>query len=138
MSRIDQELAMGIAEEMEHTDDPRIARRIALDHLRERPDYYSQLARCFPKTNPYRTEHAARQRSPRGYKSCGRVTIYHGRKPIGLVTCSPTGRRSSHDTEVQSIRFPVDHWTLREARTWLRDHGYDDSRIEPARDHDPG
>lgn len=38
-----EELAMGIDVEYEHTRDPRIAERIALDHLAEIPDYYTRL-----------------------------------------------------------------------------------------------
>jgi len=38
-----EELAMGIKVEMEHTDDPAIARKIALDHLSEAPFYYTAL-----------------------------------------------------------------------------------------------
>lgn len=34
----------GIQVEMEHTDCPKIARKIAMDHLWERPDYYSRLS----------------------------------------------------------------------------------------------
>lgn len=37
------ELAMGIKHEMEHTDDPRKALEIAIDHLSENPRYYSDL-----------------------------------------------------------------------------------------------
>ena len=37
------ELAMGIKVEMEHTDDPKKAAKIAMDHLKENPSYYSQL-----------------------------------------------------------------------------------------------
>jgi hypothetical protein len=37
------ELAMGIKIEMEHTDDPTIAKKIAVDHLSEIPDYYTRL-----------------------------------------------------------------------------------------------
>lgn len=33
----------GIAVEKEHTDKPSIAKQIAIDHLRERPDYYTKL-----------------------------------------------------------------------------------------------
>jgi hypothetical protein len=40
---IDKELEMGIEVEMEHTSDPKVAREIALDHLKERPDYYTKL-----------------------------------------------------------------------------------------------
>lgn len=37
------ELAMGMEIEMEHTDDPAIAKRISLDHLSEFGDYYTRL-----------------------------------------------------------------------------------------------
>lgn len=37
------ELSLGIEHEMEHTDDPLIAREIAMDHLTENPSYYTQL-----------------------------------------------------------------------------------------------
>ena len=37
------ELAMGVEIEKEHTPDPFIAMRIALDHLAELPDYYTRL-----------------------------------------------------------------------------------------------
>lgn len=39
----DAQLRAGIKIEMEHTDDPNTARQIALDHLRELPDYYTRL-----------------------------------------------------------------------------------------------
>lgn len=38
------QLALGLKVEMEHTNDPKVALEIALDHIRERPDYYSRLA----------------------------------------------------------------------------------------------
>lgn len=38
------ELNAGIEVEMEHTDDPEIAEKIALDHLSEFPGYYTALA----------------------------------------------------------------------------------------------
>ena len=37
------ELKVGIAVEMEHTSDPKIAEEIALDHLTENPKYYTKL-----------------------------------------------------------------------------------------------
>ena len=40
-----KELARGIEIEMEHTSDPVISLRIALDHLSEYPDYYTALDR---------------------------------------------------------------------------------------------
>lgn len=39
----DDELKAGIEIEMEHTDDPAIAEKIARDHLAEMPDYYTKL-----------------------------------------------------------------------------------------------
>jgi len=38
-----KELEMGIKHEMEHTNDPDIAKEIAKDHLTENPKYYSDL-----------------------------------------------------------------------------------------------
>lgn len=40
-----KELKMGIKVEMEHTDDPDLAKEIAMDHLKEIPDYYTRLAK---------------------------------------------------------------------------------------------
>jgi len=37
------ELAMGIKVEMEHTTLPIVSRKIAMDHLKEIPDYYTRL-----------------------------------------------------------------------------------------------
>jgi 8-oxo-dGTP pyrophosphatase MutT (NUDIX family)/cell division septation protein DedD len=39
----EDELSRGIEVEREHTDDPKVARKIALDHLREDPEYYTKL-----------------------------------------------------------------------------------------------
>jgi len=39
-----EQLEEGEDVEMEHTDDPDVAQRIALDHLTELPDYYTRLA----------------------------------------------------------------------------------------------
>lgn len=44
-----KELEMGIKVEMEHTDDPVIAKKIALDHLSELPDYYTRLKKMESK-----------------------------------------------------------------------------------------
>ena len=42
----EKELNAGISVEMEHTNDPETARRIALDHLYEDPEYYEKLAKA--------------------------------------------------------------------------------------------
>jgi len=40
-----EQLTMGIKVEMEHTSEPLISQKIALDHLAEIPDYYTRLAK---------------------------------------------------------------------------------------------
>ena len=45
VKQIQSELEKGIQHELEHTTNPDIAKEIALDHLKERPDYYTQLDR---------------------------------------------------------------------------------------------
>jgi hypothetical protein len=42
-------LAQGTKVEMEHTNDPAIAREIAMDHLTEHPGYYVELAKMEKK-----------------------------------------------------------------------------------------
>jgi hypothetical protein len=40
---IKDQLKIGIEVEMEHTDDPKVALSICMDHLVESPDYYTKL-----------------------------------------------------------------------------------------------
>jgi hypothetical protein len=42
----EKELKAGMDVEMEHTNDPETAKRIALDHLSEDPEYYEKLAKA--------------------------------------------------------------------------------------------
>ncbi|MBF0098706.1 MAG: hypothetical protein HQM05_15380 [Magnetococcales bacterium] len=50
-----KELKRGIKVEKEHTDDPKIAKQIAMDHLNEDPHYYSRLLACGITHNPRRS-----------------------------------------------------------------------------------
>ncbi len=43
VDQIESELSMGIDVEKEHTSDESVAKEIALDHLKELPDYYTRL-----------------------------------------------------------------------------------------------
>lgn len=43
LEAIEAQLKKGIAVEKEHTNHINVAREIALDHLREYPDYYDRL-----------------------------------------------------------------------------------------------
>lgn len=64
IDEVDQnELRMGMAIEMEHTDDKWIALEIVLDHLAEFPDYYTRLLKMEKeakklKSNPTYKEHS--------------------------------------------------------------------------------
>lgn len=49
VSSLKKELAKGIKIEMEHTEDKKIAKEIALDHLYEDPNYYSKLKKIEKK-----------------------------------------------------------------------------------------
>lgn len=49
-----KELKMGIAEEMEHTDDENLAKEIAKDHLIEDPKYYSRMKLYMESVDPAR------------------------------------------------------------------------------------
>ena len=47
-----KQLEVGTQVEMEHTDNPEIAKQIALDHLKEDPVYYTKLLKAFPDEHP--------------------------------------------------------------------------------------
>ena len=49
---IHSQLMQGIEVEREHTNDDSVARKIALDHLAERPDYYTMLKDAEKQPNP--------------------------------------------------------------------------------------
>lgn len=46
---IKSQLRKGIGVEKEHTDDPNVAREIAMDHLMEDPTYYDKLEKMEEK-----------------------------------------------------------------------------------------
>ena len=50
-------MTLGVAVELEHTTDPKIARKIALDHLVEFADYYDRLAKIEATLPKSRSEH---------------------------------------------------------------------------------
>lgn len=48
---IEKEIKMGIEVEREHTTDNNIARKIAMDHIFEFPNYYQELKKMEKKLN---------------------------------------------------------------------------------------
>lgn len=113
-----KELAKGIRTEMEHTDDPQIAKEIAMDHLTEDPKYYTKLAKMeSSKNNPSESLQARlnaifEAKSEDGvkvvkYKSVVAVVEYRNRWLLGLSLatddrhykwCFPGGRIESSES----------------------------------------
>lgn len=76
-SEVDQkELAMGIKEEMEHTDDPEIAEEIALDHLTETPNYYSKMKKLEGATTMLYFGYGSNMDVAQMRRRCPTATIY--------------------------------------------------------------
>lgn len=44
-----EEIQEGLQEEMEHTQNKRLRRKITMDHLKEEPHYYSKIRKCLDK-----------------------------------------------------------------------------------------
>jgi len=62
------DLDKGIDIEMEHTDDPEIAARIAMDHLEEYPEYYKYLPKMERKLEKRELRQAKRIQKKRDKK----------------------------------------------------------------------
>jgi hypothetical protein len=72
------QLRKGILVEMEHTNDPRIAEEIAMDHLSENPNYYDMLEsveKGFKQKNPDRKSYKIIEESARYNKTYNTATV---------------------------------------------------------------
>ncbi len=76
------ELAMGIKVEMEHTDDRKKAAKIAMDHLKENPSYYSQLKLSGIDSHQERPKAKAKSKSPKAPKKGELVDKENGMKVV--------------------------------------------------------
>jgi hypothetical protein len=76
------ELAMGIKVEMEHTDDPKKAEKIAMDHLKENPSYYSQLKLSGIDSHQERPKAKAKAKSVKAPKKGELVDKENGMKVV--------------------------------------------------------
>ncbi len=105
------ELKAGIKHEGEHSSDPRIARIIALHHLKEDPRYYSRLAKCDLKESIgifIRTSANAEQSD--STKTSAKTG---GLAPISVSRPNSTGKiegtpQLSSDSPKDSISSPMD------------------------------
>jgi hypothetical protein len=77
-------LAKGIEVEMEHTDDPVLAGKIALDHFREFPDYYERLEVMEERAKKGLPPNARRQ------PGCVAQRQQHGGRPWTCRVCGKT------------------------------------------------
>jgi len=77
------ELRAGIKVEMEHTKSKKVAQRIATDHLREIPNYYTRHKKCFPEE--YRKKH--NPMCACGCNPCRRSVNLRRADKSAMVTC---------------------------------------------------
>lgn len=94
-----RQLRAGIKVEMEHTDDPRIATEIAMDHLEEFPDYYIPHLEEMEK----RAEKAKRARKNRSVQRDVRGQAKSAKAEGWLVSFSEyDGAEAEHSYEVEA------------------------------------
>jgi len=79
-----EQLHRGIAVEMEHTDDPRTAERIARDHLDEHPQYYDYHAAMEKRMEKGLTPNPASS-NPRYSPSSGKAALLDALRADGFV-----------------------------------------------------
>lgn len=76
-----EELRYGIEIEMEHTNDPDKAKEIAMDHLKEIPDYYTRLKAMEEKANKDGIEKSTSKHSLGHYNEDEKKALQTGWKP---------------------------------------------------------
>jgi hypothetical protein len=123
-----KELAIGVQVEMEHTNDPKIATEIALDHLTEDPEYYTKLVDAGlatefkPSTNfglgdpkqSFNDEARVGNNNVDGGNMGGTI----GKTPNGQVE----GRRSNPIVD-KTVEIDIEEPTLNEAKTKKKKKG---------------
>lgn len=72
-----EELTIGITAEMEHTDNPEVARKIALDHLAEDPKYYTKLkaAGLAKIATPFQVDSKTKEKLPAGTIVADKIAV---------------------------------------------------------------
>ncbi len=78
---------------------------------------------------PYPNEHAARLKDPKQYDEFRRSNNKFGGGIHAIFGIKTKPKRVS---ELQSIRFDKNKFTVAQAKKWLRDHNYKPIRFEPA------
>lgn len=92
-----KQLAIGTKVEMEHTDNPEVARRIALDHLRESPCYYTHLLKMEKKLKKEGCGgKVIQKRMNLNGQICNMTILREGRTPKGTKIRLVEGSKGIH------------------------------------------
>lgn len=84
-SFINEQLIKGIKVEMEHTDNPEVARKIALDHLEENPFYYQYLDKMEEELKALDIDkHFQELQTENYYARGGNLETYEFNTPTGM------------------------------------------------------
>jgi hypothetical protein len=84
-SFINEQLIKGIKVEMEHTDNPEVARKIALDHLEENPFYYQYLDKMEEELKTLDIDkHFQELQTENYYARGGNLEAYEFNTPTGI------------------------------------------------------
>ena len=84
-SFINEQLIKGIKVEMEHTDNPEVARKIALDHLHENPFYYEYLDKMEEELNSLDIDrHFQEIQTENYYARGGKLEAFEFNTPTGV------------------------------------------------------
>jgi len=77
---------------------------------------------------PFANEHAARLRAPGGFVRIRQLWARKGIRALG----GPLKSDPSGPSKVQTLRFNRHKFTVKQAKAWLREHGYKPILFEPA------
>jgi len=95
-------------------------------NISDRMDDADDADRGYQEARPYPNEHAARIRDPDQYDGFRRMNDELG-DGIHIILGLKDGT-----SEIQSIRFDKDKWSVDDAKAWLIDNGYEPLEFEPA------
>lgn len=119
---ITKELNMGIKIEMEHVDDDKLAKEIALDHLFEIPDYYTRLDDMEKEAKKELNLEESKQKQlirklirenidlsvTDETADSQTYDIYYNKRKAGHITCGPASSRVFDDTTHEIIELYLD------------------------------
>lgn len=116
-----KELAIGVQVEMEHTNDPKIATEIALDHLTEDPEYYTKLVNAGLATEFKPSTNSGLGDPKQSFNDEARVgnNNVDGGNMGGTIGKTPNGQvegRRSNPIVDKTVEIDIEEPTLNEAK----------------------